>query len=149
MSEVIEQRVQPLHDEAVRQLTICNSCRYCEGYCSAFKALTRHRSFDKPTVTHLANLCHNCRGCFYACQYTEPHEFKLNIPAILANVRAENWEQHIKPSGVSRVMQASFVCIGLFFGYGGVLGFVRAILFVYQPYSVSGYLLAVVCVAVG
>jgi len=107
MSEVIEQRVQPLHDEAVRQLTICNSCRYCEGYCSAFKALTRHRSFDKPTVTHLANLCHNCRGCFYACQYTEPHEFKLNIPAILANVRAENWEQHIKPSGVSRVMQAS------------------------------------------
>lgn len=96
-----------LHDEAVRQLTVCNSCRYCEGYCSAFQALTRHRSFDKPTVSHLANLCHNCRGCFYACQYTEPHEFALNIPAVLANVRARNWEQHIKPSSVSRIMQAS------------------------------------------
>ncbi len=96
-----------LHDEAVRQLTVCNSCRYCEGYCNAFQALARYRSFDKPTVTHLASLCHNCRACFYACQYTEPHDFKLNIPAMLANVRAHNWEQHIKPSGVSRLMQSA------------------------------------------
>ncbi len=96
-----------MHDEAVRQLTVCNSCRYCEGYCNAFQALTRYRSFDEPTVSHLANLCHNCRGCFYACQYTEPHEFALNIPALLANVRANNWEQHIRPSVVSRLMQAT------------------------------------------
>jgi len=96
-----------LHPEAVRQLTVCNSCRYCEGYCNAFKALTRYRSFDQPTVSHLANLCHNCRGCYYACQYTEPHEFALNIPALLANVRASNWEQHIRPSSIARVMQTS------------------------------------------
>lgn len=95
------------HDEAVRQLTVCNSCRYCEGYCNAFQALTRYRSFDKPTVSHLANLCHNCRGCYYACQYTEPHEFAINIPALLADIRAQNWEQHIKPQGLSRLMQAS------------------------------------------
>lgn len=94
-------------EEAVRQLTVCNSCRYCEGYCNAFQALTRYRSFDKPTVSHLANLCHNCRGCYYACQYTEPHEFALNIPALLANVRAQNWEQHIKPYWLSRTMQSS------------------------------------------
>jgi len=94
-------------EEAERQLTVCNSCRYCEGYCNAFKALTRYRSFDKPTVSHLANLCHNCRGCYYACQYTEPHEFRINIPALLANVRAQNWEQHIKPLWLSRTMQAS------------------------------------------
>jgi len=83
------------HSEAVRQLSICNACRYCEGYCGAFQALTRYREFDAPTVSHLANLCHNCRGCYYACQYTEPHEFSLNIPALLANIRAQNWEQHI------------------------------------------------------
>ncbi len=94
------------HDEAVRQLTVCNACRYCEGYCSAFKALTRYRNFDKPTVSHLANLCHNCRGCYYACQYTEPHEFAINIPALLADIRAQNWEQHIKPSGLSTLLQA-------------------------------------------
>jgi citrate/tricarballylate utilization protein len=93
------------HSEAVRQLSICNSCRYCEGYCAAFKGLTRYREFDEPTVSHLANLCHNCRGCYYACQYTEPHEFAINIPALLANIRAQNWEQHIRPQWLSRVMQ--------------------------------------------
>ncbi|MFK7858222.1 MAG: tricarballylate utilization 4Fe-4S protein TcuB [Granulosicoccus sp.] len=93
------------HSEAVRQLGICNSFRYCEGYCGAFQALTRYREFDEPTVSHLANLCHNCRGCYYACQYTEPHEFALNIPALLANIRASNWEQHVKPQWLSRVMQ--------------------------------------------
>ena len=111
MSEIV-------HEEAVRQLTVCNSCRYCEGYCNAFQALTRYRSFDKPTVSHLANLCHNCRGCYYACQYTEPHEFALNIPALLANVRAQNWEQHIRPGALSRTMQASmwpYVVITLLF----------------------------------
>ncbi|MFK8076781.1 MAG: tricarballylate utilization 4Fe-4S protein TcuB [Granulosicoccus sp.] len=95
------------YDEAVRQLTVCNSCRYCEGYCNAFQALTRYRSFDKPTVSHLANLCHNCRGCYYACQYTEPHEFALNIPALLADIRAKNWEQHVKPTAISNIMQIS------------------------------------------
>jgi len=91
--------------DAVRQLGICNSCRYCEGYCATFKALTRYREFDKPTVTHLANLCHNCRGCYYACQYTEPHEFAINIPSLLANIRARNWEQHIKPRWLACAMQ--------------------------------------------
>ena len=95
------------HSEAQRQLGICNSCRYCEGYCGAFQALTRYRSFDKATVTHMANLCHNCRGCYYACQYTEPHEFNLNIPALFANVRAQSWEQHVRPQLITRVMQRS------------------------------------------
>ena len=102
-----------LQEEAARQLGICNSCRYCEGYCGAFKALTRYRSFDAPTVSHLANLCHNCRGCYYACQYTEPHEFAINIPALLANVRAENWEQHVKPQKLSQAMQRNVWPYGL------------------------------------
>jgi len=93
------------HEEAQRQLGICNSCRYCEGYCGAFKALTRQRRFDKATVSHLANLCHNCRGCYYACQYAEPHEFAINIPALLANVRTQDWEQHVRPQAVTRAMQ--------------------------------------------
>lgn len=93
------------HAEAQRQLGICTSCRYCEGYCAAFKSVTRHRTFDVATVSQIANLCHNCRGCYYACQYTEPHEFGLNIPALLANVRAQNWEEHIQPQLVTRQMQ--------------------------------------------
>lgn len=51
-----------LHDEAVRQLTVCNACRYCEGYCNAFKAITRYRSFDQPTVSHLPTFVTTAAG---------------------------------------------------------------------------------------
>ncbi len=113
--------------EALRQLGICNSCRYCEGYCSTFQALTRYRQFDQPTVSHLANLCHNCRGCYYACQYTAPHEFDLNIPALLAETRADNWEQHIKPVWLSRVMQRHvwpyiILCLVFIVVFAGIFG---------------------------
>ena len=69
--------------EAVRQLQICDACRYCEGYCAVFPALHRKRAFADGDITQIANLCHNCRGCYYACQFTEPHEFDLNLPGIL------------------------------------------------------------------
>ena len=62
-----------LLQEARRQAEICNACRYCEGYCSVFPALHQERFFSEANLTQLANLCHNCRGCYYACQYTAPH----------------------------------------------------------------------------
>lgn len=97
--------------EARRQLEICNACRYCEGYCSVFPAMTLHRAFSDGEVTQLANLCHNCRGCYYACQYTEPHEFALNLPRALAEVRVESWEQFIRPRGLSKLFQANGVAL--------------------------------------
>jgi citrate/tricarballylate utilization protein len=93
--------------EARRQIGICNACRYCEGYCSVFPAMTRQAEFAAGDITHLANLCHNCRGCHYACQYTEPHEFAINLPAALAEVRAESWERHIRPRALARRFQES------------------------------------------
>ncbi len=83
--------------EAKRQATICNACRYCEGFCSVFPAISRERSFTDTDITQLANLCHNCRGCYYACQYTEPHEFAINLPKALAEVRQESWESFASP----------------------------------------------------
>ena len=75
--------------EARRQAEICNACRYCEGFCSVFPALHRERAFSDGDIAHLANLCHDCRGCYYACQYAAPHEFDLNLPQALSNVRQE------------------------------------------------------------
>ncbi|WP_417585735.1 tricarballylate utilization 4Fe-4S protein TcuB [Pelagibacterium sp.] len=98
-------------EEARRQLEICNACRYCEGYCSVFPAMTLHRAFSDGEVTQLANLCHNCRGCYYACQYTEPHEFAVNLPRALAEVRVESWERFIWPSGFARLFQTSGVAL--------------------------------------
>ena len=64
-----------------RQAEICNACRYCEGYCSVFPgAAPAKRVFSTATSPSFANLCHNCRGCYYACQYSEPHEFAINLP---------------------------------------------------------------------
>lgn len=97
--------------EARRQVEICNACRYCEGYCSVFPAMFRARSFADADITQLANLCHNCRGCYYACQYTEPHEFALNLPGILAEVRADSWERFAWPGDLSRLFQRSGVAM--------------------------------------
>ena len=40
-------------DEARRQIEICNACRYCEGYCSVFPAMTRDRVFSDGDITQL------------------------------------------------------------------------------------------------
>lgn len=101
--------------EARRQAEICNACRYCEGYCSVFPALHRERSFVDGDITHLANLCHNCRGCYYACQYTAPHEFDLNLPKALAEVRQDSWKTHAWPKGFGQLFDRSggMIALGL------------------------------------
>lgn len=98
-------------EEARRQIEICNACRYCEGFCSVFPAMTRQRAFADGDLTQLANLCHNCRGCYYACQYTAPHEFALNIPAVLAEVRVESWERLARPQALARLFQTHGVAV--------------------------------------
>jgi citrate/tricarballylate utilization protein len=57
-------------EEAERQLTICNSCRYCEGYCAVFPALERLTTVTSGDAVFLANLCHDCRACHQACAYS-------------------------------------------------------------------------------
>ncbi|MDJ0824595.1 MAG: tricarballylate utilization 4Fe-4S protein TcuB [Rhodobacter sp.] len=85
--------------EARRQIEICNACRYCEGYCAVFPAIARARAFADGDIAHLANLCHNCRGCYYACQYTPPHDFAVNLPRVLAEARHQSWADHSWPRG--------------------------------------------------
>jgi citrate/tricarballylate utilization protein len=84
-----------LFEEAERQLTICNACRYCEGYCAVFPALERRQVLGDGDITHLANLCHDCRACLYACMYAEPHEFAINPPAVLSAVRRVSYRQYV------------------------------------------------------
>ena len=75
--------------EARRVMTICNACRYCEGFCAVYPAMELRRSFSEQDLKYLANLCHNCRGCYYACQYAPPHEFAVNVPKAFAELRLE------------------------------------------------------------
>src|SRR5205085_3936681 len=87
-------RLEALIAEAQRVLSICNACRYCEGYCAVFPALERRLAFTEHDVHYLANLCHNCGACLYACQYAPPHEFQLNFPRVLAQVRKETYRAY-------------------------------------------------------
>lgn len=84
-----------LNEEAARQLAICNSCRYCEGYCAVFPALETKDAFRLTEISHLANLCHDCQACLHACMYAPPHEFAVNLPDLLSQVREESYARYI------------------------------------------------------
>jgi citrate/tricarballylate utilization protein len=86
--------------EAGRQLTICNACRYCEEYCAVFPAIELRTSFGAGDVIYLANLCHDCRDCYYACQYAPPHEFAVNLPQLLAQARQSTYQAYAWPSSL-------------------------------------------------
>ena len=83
--------------EADRMLQICNACRYCEGFCAVFPAMTRRIEFTPSVVNYLANLCHNCGACLHACQYAPPHEFGVNIPQVMAQIRKETYISYAWP----------------------------------------------------
>ena len=48
-------------------------------------------------IAYLANLCHNCAECLYACQYAPPHEFGINVPRTLAEIRLDSYEHYAWP----------------------------------------------------
>jgi citrate/tricarballylate utilization protein len=83
--------------EGERLLTICNACRYCEGFCAVFPAMERRLTFTEADLNYLANLCHNCAECYYACQYAPPHEFSVNVPKALAEIREHSYRMYSWP----------------------------------------------------
>ena len=87
--------------EADRLMTVCNSCRYCEGLCAVFPAMEMRRSFADADLNYLANLCHGCGACYYDCQYSPPHEFLVNVPKTLAEVRAQSYAHLAWPAAFS------------------------------------------------
>ena len=56
-----------------RQMTICNACRYCEGYCAVFPAMELRRTFSKGDLTYLANLCLLCLPVRAAARIRRQH----------------------------------------------------------------------------
>jgi citrate/tricarballylate utilization protein len=94
--------------EGERIMRICNSCRYCEGYCAVFPAMEKRQSFAAGDLNYLANLCHNCSECYYACQYAPPHEFAVDVPKLLTEIRARSYRQYAWPGALAR---GTFVCL--------------------------------------
>ena len=110
---MLDRPQSPAIEEARRAARICNACRYCESYCPVFPALFQRRDFPAGDLMHLANLCHNCKGCWHACQYAPPHEFGLNFPATLARVRAESYAKYAFPRAAGRLFQRNGLVVAL------------------------------------
>jgi citrate/tricarballylate utilization protein len=89
-----------LTSEGARVMSVCNACRYCEQYCPVFKAMEQRLTFASADLNYLANLCHNCGECLYACQYAPPHEFAINVPKALARIRVQSYEQYAWPAAL-------------------------------------------------
>jgi citrate/tricarballylate utilization protein len=91
--------------DARRQMAVCNACRYCESYCAVFPAMAMRRDFTAGDLTHLANLCHGCKGCYHACQYAPPHAFDINIPKTFAEIRQQSYAEHAWPPAMGRLFE--------------------------------------------
>jgi citrate/tricarballylate utilization protein len=96
-----------LVEEGARQLATCNACRYCEGYCAVFPAMERRLEFAAGDLNYLANLCHNCGECYYACQYAPPHEFGVDIPRVMAQIRVKTYAHYAWPAPLGRAFAAN------------------------------------------
>ncbi len=115
------ERIDPNADaaEVARVLQICNACRYCEGFCAVFPAMTRRIEFARGDVNFLANLCHNCGACLHACQYAPPHEFAVNVPRAMARQRVRSYEDYAWPAAFA----------GAYRRHGGVVAAALALAF--------------------
>jgi hypothetical protein len=72
-----------------------------------FPAMTRRLEFAKADVNFLANLCHNCGACLHACQYAPPHEFGINIPKAMAEVRGQTYADYAWPPALGSCTNAT------------------------------------------
>lgn len=100
-------------DEARRVMNICNACRYCEGLCATFQAMSEQRAFSDNNLDYLANLCHNCTACYHDCQYVPPHTFNLNVPRALTALRVETYQKYAWPGFMARLFQRNGLVMSL------------------------------------
>lgn len=117
----------PYETEVGRQLQICNACRYCEGFCAVFPAMTRRLEFGKADIHYLANLCHNCGACFHACQYAPPHEFAVNVPQAMAQVRGQTYADYAWPPAMGALYKRNGLTMALALAAGLALFLVLAV----------------------
>ena len=113
--------------EVARQMQICNACRYCEGFCAVFPAMTRRLEFGKADIHFLANLCHNCGACLHACQYAPPHAFAVNVPQAMAQVRGQTYVDYAWPPALGGLYQRQGLTLSLALAAGLALFLVLAV----------------------
>ena len=128
MSIALAQLIKGAEDEAAREFSICNACRYCESFCAVFPAMTRRLEFGRNDVHYLANLCHNCGACLHACQYAPPHEFAVSLPRALAQVRIHTYTEYAWPRAFGGLYRKAGAYVALSLGVGLALFLLLALM---------------------
>ena len=103
----------PALAEADRLMTVCNSCCYCEGLCAVFPAMEMCRAFPDGDLNYLANLCHGCGACYVDCQFADPHEFNVNVPKTLAEVRNDSYRAYAWPRALQPLLANNGLVVSL------------------------------------
>jgi citrate/tricarballylate utilization protein len=99
--------------EGEHLLTVCNACRYCEGFCDVWKAMEKRLVFKEGDMNYLANLCHNCGECSYACQYAPPHLFAIDPPKTFAKIRVYTYELYGWPGPFAKAFRNNGLVVSL------------------------------------
>lgn len=99
--------------EVERVMKICNACRFCEGFCAVFPAMTRRLEFNQADVHYLANLCHNCGACLHSCQYAPPNAFAVNVPKAMAQVRLQTYQTYAWPAPIGQLYRNNGLTVAL------------------------------------
>src|SRR4051812_26358707 len=123
----LEALIRDAEAEVSRQMQICNACRYCEGFCGVFPAMTRRLEFTAADAHYLANLCHNCGACLHACQYAPPHEFAVNVPRAMAEVRLQTYHDYAWPPAMGALYRRAGLTVALALAGGLALFLVLAV----------------------
>ena len=102
-----------LLEEGKHLMTVCNACRYCEGYCAVWKSMETRTVFEEKDLNYLSNLCHNCSECYYSCQYSPPHLFNIHPPKTLAKLRVYSYELYAWPSVFAKAFHRNGLLVSL------------------------------------
>jgi citrate/tricarballylate utilization protein len=122
----------PVLAEADRLMVVCNSCRYCEGLCAVFPAMEMRRLFTDGDLNYLANLCHGCGACYVDCQFSPPHEFEVNVPRALAQVRIESYRAYAWPRLLSGLFARNGLAVAVIAALSALL-FIAGFFTYYDP----------------
>ncbi len=120
-----------------QMMRICNSCRYCEGLCAVWRSMEYRREFSEGDLHYLANLCHDCSECYYACQYAPPHEWDINPPRTFAKIRTSSYEMYAWPKSLATAFRANGLVVYLVSALA-LVGFILGIASAKGPQALWG-----------
>ena len=71
---------------------------------------------------------HNCGACYHACQYAPPHEFAVNVPRAMAEVRVDSYERYAWPPAFGALYRSNGLAVALALAGGLALFLVLGLL---------------------